>query len=807
MKKTWKALAVALLLLLQACLPVVSLAVTNTDISVTGYDIMFGNVIDNTKSIYKNDGFKIKFNIRNNTAGPLNDDFVTVDDGSSFYIKRTEEQIKSLGNLAAGGTLNGTEIGLVYKGTGDTLKLVFSYNGGSESTQTLHIGQAVPEDNSPPPAPVDTRKYVPKPGVTGMSAMPSVRAGETLSLVLPIKNSSTFAVKNLSASIEVGGKSDFPFTFDSINLTQEVTEIAANDTKKLTFTLTAEAGTPQGIYPIKLNYRFSNAFGDDYTSSETIYVKVENYQRQPGLEIYKVTLDPQSARPGEIVKATFYIKNTGSLAARDVRVSLKGLKPDGFTVLGSTDVQHISGIEGFNEASVQYTLVASRGLAEGNQGLSIQVDYKDSKGTAGAEESQFFIPVQVEEKGSPVLAMENIQSPGEVLSVNKDFSVAFKLKNNGEAAAHNIKVWLTTDREIIPKSLSTVFMDKMEKGKAKDFNFILSAIQDAATKNYPIAINVEYEDLQGQIAVKRTLTQYVGAYVQNGASESKSVPKIIVDQFHFDKEKIKAGDRFKLTASFLNTNKRLAVGNIKVVFASDDGSFVPANSSTFYVERIAPGKRVERTIELSAKPDLAPKSYVISINFEYEDDKGNPYTAKEIISIPVEQDPRLVTNEVNLPPEAFVGQPVPVFVEFYNMGKATLYNLMVKTEGDFQQQNPGYFAGNFEPGRSDSFDGSVTPGKAGPVKGAVVFTFEDAAGKQTVIRKEFSMNVAEMQQPPMNPEGMPGKGMPETRVESRKVFNPLYMGAGGAVFLGIVIALILILRKRRNARKGLELDE
>ena len=65
---------------------------------------------------------------------------------------------------------------------------------------------------------------------------------------------------------------------------------------------------------------------------------------------------------------------------------------------------------------------------------------------------------------------------------------------------------------------------------------------------------------------------------------------------------------------------------------------------------------------------------------------GNPFTAKETISTRVLQSPRLVTSDLSMMPETFVGQPVSVYLDFYNMGKSTLYNLMITVEGDFDGQ-------------------------------------------------------------------------------------------------------------------------
>ena len=46
----------------------------------------------------------------------------------------------------------------------------------------------------------------------------------------------------------------------------------------------------------------------------------------------------------------------------------------------------------------------------------------------------------------------------------------------------------------------------------------------------------------------------------------------------------------------------------------------------------------------------------------------------------------------------------PVSLEFYNTGKVTLYNMMVKIEGDFQTENGQYYVGNFQSGNSEHFE-------------------------------------------------------------------------------------------------------
>ena len=125
--------------------------------------------------------------------------------------------------------------------------------------------------------------------------------------------------------------------------------------------------------------------------------------------------------------------------------------------------------------------------------------------------------------------------------------------------------------------------------------------------------------------------------------------------------------------SLLNTSSYATVSNIKVSLVSDDGVFSPVNSSnTIYIESIGPKESIQNVFTLTPKRDAEHKTYGISVNIEYEDDKGNQYNSKDIISINVIQQAKLVLGDLILPPEVYVGQTFPVSIEFYNMGKTTL---------------------------------------------------------------------------------------------------------------------------------------
>lgn len=648
----------------------------------------------------------------------------------------------------------------------------------------------------------------PVPTVVQGTTIPEVTAGTKATLTLPIQNSSAYNAKNIVVKLDSAGKPDFPFVYDELGISKKIEKLNAKETVDVVFELEVDEYAQEGRHAIKLNYTYSNTMGNDYTSSEMISVKVINKNTPPKLTVSNVSFGAESVRPDQQVPLNISVKNIGTMEAKDVKVTLLGLKTGEFTVSNYTDTKYLSDIKGQETMVVSYDLKASKDIVDGAHSLEVKMEYKDGKKNALTETNQIFIPSTGKtsgQEGKPSITFDNIQYPMSSIKPGSDFPVSLDITNRGNGKAENVKIWLASDKEIISKSLSTIMLDALDKEQTKKVDFSLSAVADAATKNYPIAINVEYEKKEGDKAEKVSLTQYIGVYIENEAT-SKSVPKIIVNQYAFEPAQIKAGESFQLNLSFLNTSRLVSTNNIKISLSSDEGIFQPVNtSSTFYVDALAPKSVVEKSITLITKSDAAPKPYLITINYEYEDGKGNPYTAKDTISIPVVQAPRLVTGEITVSPEAFAGQPVPITAEFFNMGKSTLYNLMIQAKGDFQVQGTAsYYVGNFEPGKSDVFDVTVIPKATGESKGTIVFSFEDSSGKQTLVEKEFTMNIMEMPAQ-MGMEGRALGNIPQP--EGKKTKKPIYFIAGGIGLALVIVVFAIVLRKKIKSRKELALDE
>jgi len=787
---------------------------TSNNLTLSAGKIIKGN----TSVINASDEFTLRFSLKNSKATDITLNKLLILDDSSFYYKDGNEinitDLTSTNILKANDTLT-IDIPLIYSGKGNKFTVSFFYLDNSfpeKSDLSLTISQAVPTvpefsaTPTPTPTPVDTTKFVPKLSITGSDTMPTVEAGGTLALTIPVKNMTAYAARDISLTLEPEDKSKIPYQPNMINLTRSIVQMAGYEVQNVTFNLVIKPDTASGIYALKLNGQFTNAFGDPFTSSEGLYIKVNNNSTPVHLSLAGMTSLPAQAVPGEKLQLTVRIANEGTLEAKDIKLSLTGLKAEGFALDGDTGSRRIARISGGMQQEATFKLTVSSASAGGSQPLGIKWDYKDETGAVVSEESQIFIPVKNGADSSAAVIIENLSSPNSTLLPKDKFNISFKVTNTGGVKVQNIKVAVTADKELVPVSLSNIIIPSLAPGQSKNLSFALSVAPDALTKSYPVSIAVDYEIMQAGQPVKTSLLQYAGVYVEGKAAageEIKTVPRIIISRYALEPAEALAGENTQLSLSFLNTSSLMNIGNIKLTVTSDDGNFTVDGSNTFYYESIPARASADQTLTLRAKADAEPKMYALSLNFEYEDNKGNPYTSKETVSIPVLQPTRLTAGEVSVLGEAFPMQPVPLSLQFYNMGKSILYNLMVTVEGDFQATNGNYYVGNFASGRSDSFEPSITPNAAGELSGEIVFAFEDAAGKPTEIRKPFKVTVNEM--PPMEnfPPDQPMEG-PES--SSGKLRTYLLIGIPALLIVAGITA-VAILKAKRRKRKELELDD
>lgn len=774
MKKFLSILLVVILLVGQV--PGIGLAVSDNS-KASSTDIIINKVETDKSRIRANDEFILSLTLENNSNKDLKSLAIGIEKSPSFRLSDTGS--KKTFEFKEGEKQTIVDFKLIYNGGEDIelpIKLYYEIDGAETSfSDYVSINQAQAEKE--PEAP-DESKYQPNLSVVSSKTILG-ESGSTISLPVEIKNTGNSIARDISTTLELG--EDSPFYIEGRGHASSP-RLRSGESQSLSFRLKADKKAEGKTYPINVKFRFYNDLDKLVESSDTIYVKITDDKRAAQLVINRVDIKPGVAiEPGGLVTVGFEIENKGDSPAKDIKLSLKGLTNEGFSLVSGLNSQSIPFLEKGKPRYIFFQLKSSRKLTSGNHELEMALSYKNINNQESLDENKFFIPIASNKNQSSNLIMENLTYPTGSLGINKDVNISFTLRNQGQSPAKNIiiKAESTDMSGLVPKSVSVIKLDSIEAGGSKKIDYQFLTTKGAETKNYPINISVQYGDESSSEEVS-TLDQFLGVFVlapDEPGDPIKSTPRLIIDRYDFQPNLVRAGENFQMNLSFFNTNSSKTVKNIKIFLTAEANSgtdqnnpssgssvFTPVNSSnTFYIDSIAPKGRVDKTITMFTIPDAVAKTHMITANFEYEDNQGEEYTATELIGVPVVQQSRLEIGEVAYSMEAYIGESTPISVEFYNTGKVTLYNMMVRLEGDFQTESGSYYIGNFQNGSSEYFEGYIIPSEPGPLEGEVVFTYEDSTGEEQEVRKDFNLNVLDMS--PMD--------------EFPDDFEPLEEGPGG----------------------------
>ena len=181
---------------------------------------------------------------------------------------------------------------------------------------------------------------------------------------------------------------------------------------------------------------------------------------------------------------------------------------------------------------------------------------------------------------------------------------------------------------------------------------------------------------------------------------------------------------------------------------------VTQGSNSFFINKMKPGETIEKSIEMKVKSDATTKAYPVTLTIEYEYDGIKPNTETgevglkkvETLNLNAEENARPVADNISVSSwegAVTVGGTATLTFDFYNMGKATLNNVIANLEGDgFTTANGSmYFIGNVEAGASKNVQFDVIPNMEGKAKGTIKISYEDSNGETIEFTKDFESDV------------------------------------------------------------------
>lgn len=646
-------------------------------------------------------------------------------------------------------------------------------------------------------------------GVVADDEVQVVKAGVKSDYKINIKNAGYVVAQNVKVTI----KGAHPFRSDVGNMSKTISYLNPNVTSELVFSLTTSPTAESKTYEFEVLIEYSNFDEVAYSETQKVYVKVDNDNVEPILGVFSYNTGQEALAANTPDSLVLKIKNTGTITANDVKVTISGFSNEGVILYKDVDTKTFPNLSSKATQMVYFNIVAGKDAKEGSFPVNVSITYNDDAGNKYNKTSTAYVTLAGKGSVDADLTIKDVKYPNSV-KANETFGVSFVVVNNGNTEISTADLSYEYPENFISKSTSRVVIKNLQPGASQTVTFNMMAKADTTTENYHTYIKATYVPKGGAADAPETIQEYVGIYVQgkDDASET-SKPKLIIDNYEYGGDYAYAGQEYPLTLYIKNTSNSEGTKNIKVTLTSEENVFTPVDSSSsFFIASVGPGEIYSHTVYLKTKIDANVKIYTVTAKMQYEDSKGNaydenktPYEESEVLSVAVAQPVRLETADIIVPFEIYPGQPFYIEQEFYNMGKSTMYNMMVKLEG-VESTEGSYFVGNFEAGKSEYFSAQGFANEIGTFEGKLVYTFEDALGTISTLEQPFSYTVMEM---PIIDDGNGGIPIdPSLPVEDTNKIEPWKIAIGVIVALAVVFFIIRKILKAKKRKKELEdLDE
>ncbi|MCL1906122.1 MAG: hypothetical protein FWG06_03835, partial [Clostridiales bacterium] len=426
-------------------------------------------------------------------------------------------------------------------------------------------------------------------------------------------------------------------------------------------------------------------------------------------------------------------------------------------------------------------------------------------------------------------------TPTPSAAYGEQISMTLELYNTGVTLSDvTVKPVISTELDkfpfVVEKQTYERFFGTFPAGTTRNvtYDFLISQRVSAGAK--AVKFTVEYtkngvrgmDNVTAYVYISRAKEDEEDKKEEDKDDDKKPKPKLIISSYSIDPEKIYAGTNFTLDMHFTNTSES-PIQNLTIVITNADEEnayVVPAKngSNTIYVRGMGPGGSIQRTLELQVRPDTPAKPNMLSIVMDYEDEKNAAHTASANITVPINQEIRLVLDEPRFDmPFVDAGMTVYPFFSIINMGKSSIYNAMITVEGPGLSLEERMYAGTIQAGQQYNVDMGITANEPGQIEGAIVVSFEDEYGDKLEERQTFTLMVQETGFPDFPGEGdfwdgdMLRPEMPGDFKEPGGGLAGFISGSGkwwlisGAVVAAVV--LLVLLRKRRAKKRQAELED
>lgn len=389
--------------------------------------------------------------------------------------------------------------------------------------------------------------------------------------------------------------------------------------------LTIPESVPPGTYevPVELSYTYTSIvtydegdpsenpkFNDrSVTRRLTVPVVVE---KRPRFRVVAVDSDVQVGDSGEMVVS---VRNDGTESAREASVQLATTNTD-LTFGGATTAESFVGEWPPGETKrASFPLSVVDDAERRDYTLTGRVTYTDTDGIAGTSNELRASVRPLEEQS---FGLSNVAS---TLRVNWEGTVTGTVTNEGPMPIHDAVVVFQPASANFDASETEYAIPDLAPGESADFAFDVEVSSAADPGSRQLAFVVDYENVDGESRTSDSITSRIEVAPERDPFEVR-----VADA------NVPAGGSGRLTLTVTNTEGE-TLSDISAKLFVDDP--ISTSDDEAFVAELEPGESAEISFAVSSAGSAFPKSYPVSVDFEYDRADGTTLVS-ETFRLPVD---------------------------------------------------------------------------------------------------------------------------------------------------------------------------
>ncbi len=386
---------------------------------------------------------------------------------------------------------------------------------------------------------------------------------------------------------------------------QSVGTITENEPRNLPIVVEVPNDVDPGEYEleVELRYRHNAQINQGVVTNDrsrtvtrTITVDVDD---GPRFALRNAETDAQVGDSGPM---TVELENVGNERATDLSVALEsssarlsfGESPGESAAVGQLDPGETTTLE--------YDLTFGPRAALREYPLDATVTFEDADGLEGIDDRP---TVNVTPNAKQSFAIDDVES---TLRVGEDGDLRGTVTNTGPTTARSVVVQFAHESPNVIPIESDVAVGTLEPGESASFRLPIEINREAEAVPKAFDLAVQYRNADNE------LRRYGDVDAVADVAERR-------DEFllSIPNREIQAGDSVLFDVEVTNNLDQTVTDLEAKLFTS---SPLDSDEDEGYVEVLEPGETTTITFELSADSGAIPKTYPVSMDFRYDDERG-----------------------------------------------------------------------------------------------------------------------------------------------------------------------------------------